>query len=162
MKRYALWLFFVMLLLLLMVPALVAQNPNYNNGPVWRVIYVDVKAGMGDAFWTDIRQNFRPIYDEFKKQGWVVDYKFYTNPVTEHPDDWNVAIAIEYKNWTTIDEMAEKATTIAEKHYGSHQASVDAAKKRADFSTTIRSSLAREVTLKEAKNKNRLRPPQPM
>jgi len=44
--------------------------------------------------------------------------------------------------------MAEKATTIAEKHYGSHQASVDAAKKRADFSTTIRNSLAREVTLK--------------
>jgi hypothetical protein len=40
--------------------------------------------------------------------------------------------------------LAEKATTIAEKHYGSHQASVDAAKKRADFSTTIRSSLARE------------------
>ena len=69
MKRYALWLFFVMLLLLLMVPALVAQNPNYNNGPVWRVIYVDVKAGMGDAFWTDIRQNFKPIYDEYKKAG---------------------------------------------------------------------------------------------
>ncbi len=35
------------------------QNPNYNNGPVWRVICDDVKAGMGDAFWTDIRQNFQ-------------------------------------------------------------------------------------------------------
>ena len=59
-----------------------------------------------------------------------------------------MAIAIEYKNWGTIDEMAEKATTIVEKHYGSHQASVDAAKKRADYATTIKSSLAREVTLK--------------
>ena len=87
MNRCALWLFSVMLLLLLVVPTLVAQNPNYNNGPVWRVIYVDVKPGMGDGFWTDIRQNFKPIYDEFKKQGWIVDYKFYTNPVGQHPND---------------------------------------------------------------------------
>jgi hypothetical protein len=146
MRKFVLWLFAA--LTLLAGTQLFAQNPHYNNGPVWRVIYVNVKTGMGDAYWNDLSQNFRPIYDEFKKQGWVVDYKFYTNPVTEHPDDWNVAIAIEYKNWATIDEMAEKATTIAEKHYGSHQASVDAAKKRADFSTTIRNSLAREVTLK--------------
>ena len=145
MRKFVLWLFVA--LTLLAGTQLFAQNPHYNNGPVWRVIYVNVKTGMGDAYWNDLSQNFRPIYDEFKKQGWVVDYKFYTNPVTEHPDDWNVAIAIECKNWTTIDEMAEKATTIAEKHYGSHHL-VDAATKRADFSTTIRSSLAREVTLK--------------
>ena len=147
MRRFVWWLCLALMLLAVGIP-LAAQNPHYNNGPVWRVIYVNVKTGMGDQYWNDLSQNFRPIYDEFKKQGWVVDYKFYTNPVTEHPDDWNVAIAIEYKDWGTIDEMAEKATTLAEKHYGSHQASIDAAKKRAEFSTTIRSSLAREVTLK--------------
>ncbi len=79
MKRPFLWLLSLALALLAFGPALVAQNPNYNNGPVCRVIYVDVKPGMGDAFWTDIRQNFKPIYEEFKKQGWIVDYKFYTN-----------------------------------------------------------------------------------
>ena len=148
MKRRALWLFSVMLLLLVVAPALVAQNPNYNNGPVWRVIYVDVKPGMGDAFWTDIKQNFKPIYDEFKKQGWIVDYKFYTNPVVQHPNDWGVAIAIEYKAWGTLDEMGEKAAAITEKHYGSRQAMLDAAKKRNEFAPTLSSSLAREVTLK--------------
>jgi hypothetical protein len=147
MKKCGLWLCSALTLLAVSSP-LVAQNPHYNNGPVWRVIYVNVKPGMGDAYWNDISQNLRPIYDDFKKQGWIVDYKFYTNPVLERPDDWNVAIAIEYKNWATIDDMAEKATTISEKHYGSHQASVDAAKKRAEYSTTIKSSLAREVTLK--------------
>jgi len=122
MKRPFLWLLSLALALLAFGPALVAQNPNYNNGPVWRVIYVDVKPGMGDAFWTDIRQNFKPIYEEFKKQGWIVDYKFYTNPVAAHPDDWSVAIAIEYKNWSTLDEMGDKAGAVAEKHYGSRQA----------------------------------------
>ena len=148
MKRRALWLFSVMMMLLLVAPTLVAQNPNYNNGPVWRVIYVDVKPGMGDGFWTDIRQNFKPIYDEFKKQGWVVDYKFYTNPVAQHPDDWSAAIAIEYKSWGTLDEMAEKAGVISEKHYGSRQAMMDAAKKRNEIAPTLSTSLAREVTLK--------------
>ena len=148
MKRRALSLFSVMVMLLMVAPTLVAQNPNYNNGPVWRVIYVDVKPGMGDGFWTDIRQNFKPIYDEFKKQGWVVDYKFYTNPVAQHPGDWSVAIAIEYKSWATLDEMAEKAGVISEKHYGSRQAMMDAAKKRNEIAPTLSTSLAREVTLK--------------
>ena len=148
MKVRALWLFSVMLLLLLVAPTLAAQNPNYNNGPVWRVIYIDVKPGMSDAFWTDIRQNFKPIYDEFKKQGWIVDYKFYTNPVAQHPNDWSVAIAIEYKTWGTLDELGEKAAAISEKHYGSRQAMMDAAKKRNEMAPTLSSSLAREVTLK--------------
>jgi len=148
MQTRARWLFSVMVMLLLVIPGVVAQNPNYNNGPVWRVIYLDVKAGMGDAFWMDIRQNFRPIYDEYKKQGWVVDYKFFNNPVAQHPEDWSVAIAIEYKNWGTLDDMAEKATAIAEKHYGSRQAMMDATKKRNEVSPVLSSTLAREVTLK--------------
>lgn len=148
MKVRALWLFSVMLLQLLVAPTLAAQNPNYNNGPVWRVIYIDVKPGMSDAFWTDIRQNFKPIYEEFKKQGWIVDYKFYTNPVAQHPNDWSVAIAIEYKTWGTLDDMGEKAAAISEKHYGSRQAMMDAAKKRSEIAPTLSSSLAREVTLK--------------
>lgn len=144
----ALWLFYVVVLLLLVAPTLVAQNPNYNNGPVWRVIYIDVKPGMGDAFWTDIKQNFKPIYDEFKKQGWVLDYKFFTNPVAQHPNDWAVAITIEYKSWATLDDMGEKAATITEKHYGNRQAMFDAAKKRNEISPTLTTTLAREVTLK--------------
>src|SRR5215472_11153398 len=147
MKKGTLSLFAVTLLLF-MTATLVGQNPNYTNGPVWRVIYVDVKPGMGDAFWTDIRQNFKPIYDEYKKQGWIVDYRFYTNPVAQHPDDWSVAIAIEYKSWGTLDEMGEKAAAIAEKHYGSREAMLDAAKKRNDASPTLSTSLAREVILK--------------
>ena len=147
MRKLLFWLCLASTLLAMVTPVS-AQNPNYNNGPVWRVLYVSLKPGMGDKYWSDLRQNFRPIYDDFKKQGWVVDYKFYTNPVAEHPDDWDVAIAIEYKNWGTIDEMSEKAASITEKHYGSRDAMIDAAKKRADYSTLVRSSLAREVTLK--------------
>jgi len=147
MRKFVLCLFLVLTVLAFATP-LVAQNPHYNNGPVWRVMYVHVKPGMGDPYWNDLSQHFKPLYDEFKKQGWVIDYKFYTNPVSEHPDDWDVAIAIEYKNWGTIDEMSEKAATMAAKHYGSREAMIEAGKKRAEFSTVVKNSLAREVTLK--------------
>jgi hypothetical protein len=42
---------------------------------------------MSDLYWNDLTQNFKPLNDEYKKQGWVVDYKFYANPVAEHPED---------------------------------------------------------------------------
>jgi hypothetical protein len=72
----------------------------------------------------------------------IVDYKFFTNPVAQNPNDWSVAIAIEYKSWATLDEMGERAATIAEKHYGSRQAMADAAKKRNEIAPTLSSSLA--------------------
>jgi len=125
-----------------------AQNPNYSVGPVWRVTYYSIKPGQGDAFWKDIREHFKPIYDEFKKTGWISDYKFFTNPVTDHPNDWDVALAILYPNWAAIDELDAKGATIAAKHYGSRDAMIDAGKRRSDLREVVASHLAREVMLK--------------
>jgi hypothetical protein len=147
MRKSILWLCMTITLLAAGTP-LIAQSPYYNNGPVWRVIYIHIKPGMGDMYWKDISEHVRPIYEEYKKQGWIVDYKFYTNPVSEHPDDWDVAIALEYKNFGTFDEMGDKAATLAAKHYGSRDAMIEAGKKRSDWSSVVRNSLAREVTLK--------------
>ncbi len=125
-----------------------AQSPNYTVGPVWRVSYVLIKPGQGDAFWNDIRQNLRPIWDEQKRQGLIVDYKLYTNPVANHPDDWNVAIAILYPNWAALDQFAAKGQTIAIKHYGTREAMLEAGRKRNEIGKLLASNLAREVTPK--------------
>jgi hypothetical protein len=125
-----------------------AQNPNYNPGPVWRVTYYSIKPGQGDAFWKDIRENFKPIYDEFKKAGYILDYRFYTNPVLDRPGDWDVALAVSVPNWAAIDELDAKGATIAAKHYGSREAMIEAGRKRAEIRETIASHLAREVVLK--------------
>ena len=93
---------------LLTTSAATAQSPNYNPGSVWRVTYYSIKPGQGDAFWKDIRDHFRPIYEDFKKAGLVSEYKFFTNPVSDHPNDWDVALAILYPNWAAIDELEAK------------------------------------------------------
>ncbi len=133
---------------LLTAGAATAQSPNYNSGPVWRVVYYSIKPGQGDAFWKDIRDHFRPIYDEFKKAGLISDYKFFTNPVSDHPNDWDVALAILYPNWAALDELDAKGATIATKHYGSREAMIEAGKRRTELREVVANHLAREVMLK--------------
>jgi hypothetical protein len=125
-----------------------AQSPNYDSGPVWRVTYYSIKPGQGDPFWKDIREHFRPIYDEFKKEGLISDYKFFTNPVTDHPNDWDVALAILYPNWAALDGLDAKGMTVIAKHYGSREAALEAGKMRAGLRDVVASHLAHEVMLK--------------
>ena len=125
-----------------------AQSPNFDPGPVWRVTYYHIKSGQADSFWKNFRENTKPIYEEFKKAGLISDYKTFTNPVTDHPGDWNVAISISYPNYAAMDQLAAKGATIAIKHYGSRDAMQAAGKKQEDVSEVIASHLAREVTSK--------------
>ena len=125
-----------------------AQNPNYNVGPVWRIIQLHVKPGQADAFWNDVRQHLRPIYDEQKKQNLITDYKVYVNPEAHGPNDWSVTFALAYPNWAALDQTAAKVETITTQHYGSRQAMMQAAKARADLADLVGNFLVREVTLK--------------
>jgi len=125
-----------------------AQNPNYDVGPVWRVTYYHIKAGQGEAFWKDLRENLKPVYDAVKKEGWLTDYKVWTNVTTEGPNDWDVAIGLLFPNWASLDQIDAKAATISAKHYGSREAMLEAGKKRNDIREVVASKLAHEVTPK--------------
>ncbi len=122
-----------------------AQSPNFDPGPVWRVTYYHVKSGQGDAFWKDFRENTKPIFEELKKAGLISEYKVFTNPVTDHPDDWNVAISISYPNYAALDQIAAKGATIVNKHFGSREAALASGKKQDEVREVIASHLAREV-----------------
>ncbi len=114
-------------------------------GPVWRVTYMHLKPGMGDAFWNDFRQNIKPVLDEQKKQGLISDYKAFTNPTSNQPNDWDVAVATLYPTPVCLDQIDAKAATIVVKHYGSREAAFEAARKRSDICEVVASHLAREV-----------------
>jgi hypothetical protein len=122
-----------------------AQSPNYDVGPVWRVTYYHIKPGQGEAFWKDIRENMKPVYADFKKEGLISDYKVWLNDTTDHPDDWDVAVGILFPNYAAMDALDSKAATIAAKHYGSRDAMIETGKKRNDIRQVVMSKLAREV-----------------
>lgn len=141
-------LLFVWAVCILVVAPAFAQSPNYDVGPVWRVTYMNIKPGMGDAFWKDFRENIKPLLETYKKEGWITDYKAFLNDTTEHPGDWDVAIAVLYPNYAAFDQLDAKAGTVVTKHYGSREAMMEAGKKRSEFREVVASHLAREVTPK--------------
>src|SRR5438445_10513505 len=59
--------------LLLFVTAAVAQE-HYTEGPVWRVTLVRVKPAQMDAYLTSLRQATKPLLEEEKRTGVIVDY----------------------------------------------------------------------------------------
>jgi hypothetical protein len=142
--RKILWASLFVLTLLTALPAY-AQSPNYDVGPVWRVTYYHIKPGQSEAFWKDIRENLKPVYEAVKKEGWISDYKVWYNVTTDRPDDWDIAVAVMYPNFAAIDQLDAKAATLVAKHYGSREAMLEAAKKRNDIRDVVMSKLAREV-----------------
>lgn len=122
-----------------------AQNPNYDYGPIWRVVYYQIKPGQGEAFWKDFRENLKPSYEALKKEGIINEYKVWTNVTADSSHDWDVALGLLFPNWAALDQGDAKAATIIAKHYGSREAMIEAGKKRNDIREVIASKLAREV-----------------
>jgi hypothetical protein len=142
--RKALWATLFVAMLLTALPSY-AQSPNYDVGPVWRVVYYHIKPGQGEAFWKDIREHLKPIYADLKKEGLISDFKMWLNDTTDHPGDWDVALGILYPNYAALDGLDAKGATIVAKHYGSRDAMIEAGKKRNDLREVVASKLAREV-----------------
>jgi hypothetical protein len=142
--RKALWAILFVATLLTTLPSR-AQNPNYDVGPVWRVTYFHLKPGQGEAFWKDFRENLKPVYDAVKKEGMISDYKVWTNVTTDGPNDWDVAVGLQFPNWAALDQIDAKAATISAKHYGSREAMIEAGQKRNGIREVVMSKLAHEV-----------------
>ena len=142
--RKVLWAILFVVMLLSALPA-VAQNPNYDLGPVWRVTYYHMKPGQAEAFWKDFRENLKPVYEAVKKEGMITDYKVWGNITTDSPGDWDVAVGLLFPNYAALDQIDAKAATISAKHYGSREAMIEAGKKRNEIREVVSSRLAREL-----------------
>jgi hypothetical protein len=142
--RKVLWATLFIATLLAALPS-VAQNPNYDVGPVWRVTYYHIKPGQAEAFWKDFRENLKPVYDAVKKEGMITEYKVWNNITTNSPGDWDVAVGLLFPNYAALDQIDAKAATISTKHYGSREAMIEAGKKRTEIREVVASHLAREV-----------------
>ena len=133
--------------LLLLAPALFAQE-HYTEGPVWRVTLIHVKPTHFDEYLTSLRQSSKPLLEEQKRQGVIVDYKFFLKETKHNPEDWDIALAIEYKNHAAMDGLAAKGESVRDKILGGKQQAQQLAEKRQEIRETISSDLLQEIMLK--------------
>jgi len=133
--------------LLLLAPAVLAQE-HYTEGPVWRVSLVRVKPTQMDAYLTSLRQSSKPILEEQKKNGTIMDYKLFLKETKNNPEDWDVCLAIEYKNHAAMDGLAAKGEMVRDKILGGKQPAQQLSEKRAEIRELVSSELLQEIILK--------------
>ncbi len=133
--------------LFLLAPALFAQE-HYTEGPVWRVSLVRVKPTEMDAYLTSLRQSSKPILEEQKRQGMIVDYKIFLKETKNNPEDWDLCLAVEYKNHAAMDGLAAKGEMVRDKILGGKGPAQQLNEKRAEIRELISSELLQEIFLK--------------
>jgi hypothetical protein len=133
--------------LLLLAPAVLAQE-HYTEGPVWRVSLIRVKPTQMDAYLTSLQQSSKPVLDQQKHDGTIMDYKFFLKETKNSPEDWDICLAIEYKNHAAMDGLAAKFEVVRDKILGGKQPAQQLAEKRAEIRETVSSELLQEIILK--------------
>jgi hypothetical protein len=151
---------FCLVTLLLCVGAIGAQAqtptpPATSPGPVWRITYYSTKPGKGADYTKFRREHTKLILDEVKKQGLILDYKWFTKPTSDGPTDWDVALAIMFRNYAeALDfnaENAQKLNDITLKHYGTAEARTKAGDSQRELRDVVSSHLVREEILNPIK-----------
>ena len=143
MKKFFAFLAFVFLL----APALLAQE-HYTEGPVWRVSLIRVKPNQMDAYLTSLRQSSKPILDEEKRNGTIVDYKLFVKETRNNPEDWDLCLAVEYKNHAALDGLTAKGEAMRDKILGGKQQGQQLGEKRVEMREILTSDLLQEIMLK--------------
>lgn len=142
MKRL-LWLF-----ICLLPCSIAAAQEHYTEGPVWRVTLIKVKPTQMDAYLTSLRQSSKPFFEEQKRQGIIVDYKVFLKETSQGPQDWDVAVAVQYKNHAALDGLTAKGEAVRDKILGGKQPAQQIAEKRAEIREVVSSELLQEIILK--------------
>ena len=100
-----------------------------------------------DAYLTSLRQASKPLLDEQKRQGLIMDYKVFLKETQEGPHDWDIALAVQYKNYAAMDGLTAKSEAIRDKVMGGKQ-QAQLAEKRTEIREIVSSELLQEIMLK--------------
>jgi len=133
--------------LIVLAPVLFAQE-NYSEGPLWRVSLVRVKPNRMDEYLTSLRQPSKPFLEEEKRQGLILDYKFFIKETKNNPQDWDVCLEIQYKNHAALDALGSKTEAVRDKVFGGKQQAHELGEKREEIRELVSSELLEEILLK--------------
>ena len=124
--------------MLLLAPALFAQE-HYTEGPIWRVQLIRVKPTHMDEYLTSLRQSTKPLIEE---------HKVFLKETKNNPEDWDICVAIQYKNHAALDGLTAKGEMARDKILGGKAQGQQLNEKRAEVREIISSELLQEIFLK--------------
>lgn len=151
MKRIA----FAVALFLLSTPFAAGAQEHWTEGPVWEVWCARTTPGHFDDYMNYLRTNYLPMMDEQKKQGLIVDAKFFLH-TPGSPSDPDLCIATLHKSFgEALDYSADfeaKVKAIAAQHYktADEKKQEEATAPRFEMRKDLGTTYYREIRLKPA------------
>lgn len=127
--------------------ALAQSEAPYTEGPVWDITMVKTKTGMSDDYLKNLRNAYRSVMDEAKKQNVIMDYKILLGDAAG-PHDFDILLLVQYPNMAALDNLREKMDPIEKKAMGSEDQRRQATVKRGEIREILGTKTMREVTLK--------------
>ena len=109
----------------------VADSGIKSTGAIMRVSLYRFAEGKQQEALADMRTHLIPIWEAQKTAGTLMGYSTMNNPNPSSPDDWQLGIALTYKNNAALDSLGARNAPITLKHYGTAEARTAANEARA-------------------------------
>jgi hypothetical protein len=147
MKRLAL----LITTLFLLTFAAQAQDRAATEGPVWGITEFRFKPNKRADYMKFVREHRVPVLMEWKRQGLIVDYKFYFNPTSIGPQEPELVEAVLYRNFGEMldgdEARGKKFQDITLKHYGSEENRRKVFEELPSLREILRRYILREMTI---------------
>ena len=145
-KLYGITLAAVLVLVLCAGSAQAYELP-YEEGTVWNITFIKTVEGMGELYLKELKALMIPILDEAKKEGLILSYRIFSSSAAT-PDDWDLMMMTEFKNFAALDGIDQKFLDIYEKVAGADDDFEKGAAHRNEIRQILGDKMAREVILK--------------
>jgi len=117
-----------------------ADGRDYNDGPVQNVTFIRTVDGHFDDYMHWLATTYKKEQEAAKAAGLITRYQVLIGQA-HSPNDPDVILIIEYKNWAALDHLGGKLDQVSAKVEGS----VDAANKSESDRSKIRTVLGSET-----------------
>jgi hypothetical protein len=126
-----------------------ATRAPYTEGSVWNMQFIRVKPGLQDDYLNGVRATAKRLFDNAKRQGLILSYHLISAP-SATPQDWDLLLMIEYKNYAALDGLREKIEPIAAQAIGGESERRTVAGRRNELREIVGTKLGRELILRDS------------
>ena len=124
-----------------------ADGRDYNDGPVINVASIRTVDGHFDDYMHWLATTYKQAQEAAKKAGLITAYRVIVVEA-RGPNDPDILLVTEYKNWAALDGLGGKTDAINAKIAGSLEKASQAQVDRAKIRTVLGSRTQQEALLK--------------
>jgi hypothetical protein len=124
-----------------------ADGRDYDDGPVQNVSFIRTVDGHFDDYMHWLATTYKKQQEAAKAAGLITSYQVLVAQ-PHNPQDADIILIVEYKNWAAFDHLGSKLEQISAKVEGSVDAANKAQADRAKIRTVMGSDTVQVAVLK--------------